>query len=323
MWSKLPGYGRAVERTGHPCVVWARRDMEHAAPPSTMRPQHRIFEQKRQSSQSSSGSPSPADHVLERGIQIGPWTVRVLHGSIANTSEVDALSHMLDLPPPEMVFPRNALTLEHAPSGFVYCFDATRALQCVDGVNPAHQLEPIDCAYECALAHGGYTLARDVGERRRRLSRSGIKVAHAHAWGKSHQVDKMRESTVLGTAAIGGIISTAKQYDWTYSSTWPGMNGSAAPVDVQVSAPAESVDPRIPFELATDPARDRIPTERLGPSSGEPILFYDDIVLYEDELGDNGSSMLSVKVVRTIVSLSDAACDAKLPSRITTVLLAR
>ena len=49
------------------------------------------------------------------------------------------------------------------------------------------------------------------------------------------------------------------------------------------------------FAPGTDPARDRIPVERLGPSDA-PILFYDELVLYEDELGDNGSSMLTVKV---------------------------
>jgi type 2A phosphatase activator TIP41 len=31
-------------------------------------------------------------------------------------------------------------------------------------------------------------------------------------------------------------------------------------------------------------------------SSKEPILFYDEVVLYEDELADNGVSLLTVKV---------------------------
>lgn len=44
--------------------------------------------------------------------------------------------------------------------------------------------------------------------------------------------------------------------------------------------------------------KDRIPTERLIPGpNAEPILFYDDLVLFEDELADNGSSVLRVKVV--------------------------
>ena len=55
------------------------------------------------------------------------------------------------------------------------------------------------------------------------------------------------------------------------------------------------------FVRGTDPTRDRIPIERLGPASGEPILFYDDIVLFEDELADNGTSILNVKVVCTQV----------------------
>lgn len=54
------------------------------------------------------------------------------------------------------------------------------------------------------------------------------------------------------------------------------------------------------FSPAKDPALDRIPVERLGPpipgEKAEPILFFDDLILYEDELGDNGSSMLNVKV---------------------------
>jgi type 2A phosphatase activator TIP41 len=39
----------------------------------------------------------------------------------------------------------------------------------------------------------------------------------------------------------------------------------------------------------------KINTEKL--SQPDPILFFDDVVLYEDELGDNGSGFLSVKIV--------------------------
>jgi len=82
-------------------------------------------------------------------------------------------------------------------------------------------------------------------------------------------------------------ISSTKQFDWTYSSTWPGAAGTGAR--------AQDACPDDGFCAGSDPARDRIPTERLGPG-GEPILFYDEVMLYEDELGDNGSSMLNVKV---------------------------
>lgn len=94
-----------------------------------------------------------------------------------------------------------------------------------------------------------------------------------------------------------------KPYDWTYSTTWPGQPGKAAPVDIyaQNAAKTERTIWERAFVRGIDPTRDRIPIERLGPASGEPILFYDDIVLFEDELADNGTSLLNVKVVRTSI----------------------
>ena len=34
----------------------------------------------------------------------------------------------------------------------------------------------------------------------------------------------------------------------------------------------------------------------------EKILFFDDVILYEDELDDNGCSKLSVKIVSAVLS---------------------
>lgn len=88
----------------------------------------------------------------------------------------------------------------------------------------------------------------------------------------------------------------AKSFDWTYSTTWPGMPGESDTVNVHASTVPTTTAWDTAFHFGTDPVRDRIPIERLGPSSGEPILFYDDIVLFEDELADNGTSTLNVKV---------------------------
>jgi hypothetical protein len=43
------------------------------------------------------------------------------------------------------------------------------------------------------------------------------------------------------------------------------------------------------------PTKKKIDIERL--KKQEPILFYEEIVLYEDELGDNGSARLHVRIV--------------------------
>ncbi|PKI84676.1 Tap42 interacting protein [Malassezia vespertilionis] len=271
-----------------------------ALPP---RVQHRVFEHVRNGNVESRCADeelpigSQVDTITERGIHVGPWTITVAHGSIANASDNDALSRLLDIPMPEMPFPHNVLVLHHHPSGFEYNFDATRALQCVDGVPAAHRLDPIDCAFELARAQG---IDNGVARRKRALSGSGIKVSYANEWGKSRCLEQLLDpSQDTRSQAPGfdgphsGSISSAKQFDWTYSTTWPGAPGCNAPPSLDRGGERIVHDP---FQLGLDPARDRIPVERLGANSGQPILFYDDIMLFEDELGDNGSSMLNVKV---------------------------
>lgn len=117
-----------------------------------------------------------------------------------------------------------------------------------------------------------------------------------------------------------------KEFDWTYSTLWPGgVSSHAQPKATGIKAETESqfepaldpiqvnetdekdefepLDPPSPlhpnqpyFSLAQDRNKDRIPLERLGAGS-EPILFFDQLILFEDELHDNGSSVLDIKVV--------------------------
>jgi type 2A phosphatase activator TIP41 len=71
-----------------------------------------------------------------------------------------------------------------------------------------------------------------------------------------------------------GIKEVVKPFDWSYSTDYKGT----------LSANAR------PFEETTKP----IPIELL--KRPDPILFFDDVVLYEDELADNGIAMLSCKI---------------------------
>lgn len=66
---------------------------------------------------------------------------------------------------------------------------------------------------------------------------------------------------------------TGKEFDWTFSSAYAGTVQSA-------HVPRATEEP--------------IDLERL--KRRDPILFYDEVVLFEDELADNGASMLSVKL---------------------------
>lgn len=143
---------------------------------------------------------SPSDSVLERGIALGPWTVSVFHGSIANTSEFDQIAALLGIPAPEMPFPRNALVMRHAPSGCTYMFDGMRALQCIDGVAPAARRTPLDCARENALAEGADPATLPL---RSTVPSSAIQVAYAKEWGQSRYVARAHQPNDAGHRSHG------------------------------------------------------------------------------------------------------------------------
>lgn len=71
-----------------------------------------------------------------------------------------------------------------------------------------------------------------------------------------------------------GIKEIVKPFDWSYSTDYTGTLCPNAP-------PFEETTKHIPIELLKRP---------------DPILFFDEVVLYEDELADNGITMLSCKI---------------------------
>lgn len=72
--------------------------------------------------------------------------------------------------------------------------------------------------------------------------------------------------------SVQSDLESVKPYDWTYLTNYKGTitNGSF-----------EKTGEKIPLEKLLRP---------------DPILFFDELILFEDELGDNGISMLSTKV---------------------------
>ena len=88
-----------------------------------------------------------------------------------------------------------------------------------------------------------------------------LKVAYSREWTAS------REETE-------GIKDVVRPFDWSYSSDYKGTITSGKDF---TSAPTES----IPIELLKRP---------------DPILFFEEVVLYESELDDNGISLFSCKV---------------------------
>lgn len=71
-----------------------------------------------------------------------------------------------------------------------------------------------------------------------------------------------------------GITEVVKPFDWSYSTDYRGTLGSGATSFEPTTTP-------IPLELLKRP---------------DPILFFDEVMLYEDEMADNGITMFSCKI---------------------------
>lgn len=103
---------------------------------------------------------------------------------------------------------------------------------------------------------------------------SGVKVAHAAEWVKGLSSESK--------------VEVQKPYDWTYSTCYPGAFVSS------------TTGQDLTFELAP-PHHQGIPLHLLA-RQDIPILFFDEIPLFEDELGDNGIAELVVRVVSSCSS---------------------
>ncbi|KAJ5234512.1 TIP41-like protein [Penicillium citrinum] len=95
-----------------------------------------------------------------------------------------------------------------------------------------------------------------------KTGQSMLQVAYSKEWQQS------REKT------HDGIKEVVKPFDWSYSTDYKGTLSPNA-------QPFEQTTEQIPIELLKRP---------------DPILFFDEVVLYEDELADNGIAMLSCKI---------------------------
>jgi len=97
-------------------------------------------------------------------------------------------------------------------------------------------------------------------------SSPSVKVAASSAWAKTRSAHAK---------------DVARQFDWTYSTDYKGtVVPGQTPEGSRIGSPSQTTD-------TIDLDKLRIP---------EPILFFDEIVLFEDELADNGTALYSVKL---------------------------
>ena len=110
-------------------------------------------------------------------------------------------------------------------------------------------------------AFGALDRVDKTGEKR-------LEVAYSKEWHSSRE------------GASGEIKEVVKPFDWSYSTDYRGNEHEGHGEGGQPPK-FQTTDEQIPLELLKRP---------------DPILFFDDVMLYEDELADNGIAMLSVKV---------------------------
>ena len=110
-------------------------------------------------------------------------------------------------------------------------------------------------------AFGGLDRVDKTGEKR-------LEVAYSKEWHSSRE------------GASGEIKEVVKPFDWSYSTDYRGNEHEGNGEGGQPPR-FQTTNEQIPLELLKRP---------------DPILFFDDVMLYEDELADNGIAMLSVKV---------------------------
>jgi len=190
----------------------------------------------------------------------GPFVVSSRKLPISKAGPIEALEKDIQIPVPEMIFGDNLVSITHLPTGWRIEFNARDALDAVD-----------------------------------KTGDNMLQVAYAGEWSAS------REQT------SAGIREIVRPFDWSYSTTYKGtivQPGEAAALregqSVGAGAAAETNGNRVSGEehgssrLEFTPANEPIPVELL--KRRDPILFYDEVVLYESELDDNGISIMSVKL---------------------------
>lgn len=105
------------------------------------------------------------------------------------------------------------------------------------------------------------------------LEDAGIRVAYSKDWIESKKKTNNNE-IVESEVEIDKLLKIVKHYDWTYSTEYKGtIEGEA--------------------QFKRDDGQE-LPIDKL--SRPDPILYFDDMILFEDELADNGISVLNCKI---------------------------
>lgn len=152
----------------------------------------------------------------------------------------------------------------HVPSGLCYNFLAVDALKCVH-----------------------FAAQKSKNETQKQL-----KVAIAKQRSTKFENLLVQKAFILIIHVILNCSDQVKEldipYDWTYTTEYRGT--------LSKLASSNGVFNRTDQQVRIEATKERIDMDKL--KEREPILWFDDVNLYEDELHDHGISIMNVKVVR-------------------------
>lgn len=236
-------------------------------------------------SASSAAAHTPHPQLLQQQQQQQQPGIRDLHGwnlsyqsrPISSSERIDQFTDSTGIRPPEMVFLENHLTIEHPETGLTIRFTAEDALLWCRLTEVQKQQQRRDSAGGAVDGVSASSASELQPVATGTPTPQLIKCKSAHLWENK-------------SVALEGIEQLELDYDWTYTTLYAGTLAPANP-----AAPGSWSS----WECSPDPINLPLLMRR------EPILWFASLVLFEDELHDNGVSQLLLKAV----GLADWRCS--------------
>ncbi|KAF8005543.1 hypothetical protein HF325_001000 [Metschnikowia pulcherrima] len=191
-------------------------------------------------------------------ISVNDWSIYTTKGPICLSDELDHLNDTrFDFPLPEMIFGSNSVRVLNEKTGASIEFNTLDAL---DSLAPNADFKVAYYKEWLSTRPKAKSDVDDVVENE--VSEVGLT--------RSGLASEMSASSKQTDASPD--LQSVKPYDWTYSTNYKGTLANCKFVSTTQDIPLEKLVRQ------------------------DPILFFDESILFEDELGDNGISMLSTKI---------------------------
>ncbi|KAK4476995.1 hypothetical protein RD792_016196 [Penstemon davidsonii] len=216
------------------------------------------------------------------GLRIRGWEIESSKRSILTSSLVQQWEEKLQTSHlPEMVFGESSLVLNHLSSGIKIYFNAFDAL-CgwkQEGLPPVEV--PAAAKWKFRRVHYDERFSVFI---RGKSSAEGILINATSSI--SLAIPPRDLFSISCSKATDEVIL---DYDYTFTTPYCGSAGIETNPESGRGASEEGS-----CSFHWEDCQEQINMVALA--SKEPILFYDEVILYEDELGDNGVSLLTAKV---------------------------